>query len=91
MAPSFLEAAADLGNLPVVTDVRAYGLLAGVDVATLDGTPGKRGLGLVEEFYEEGVMTKLTGDCILIAPPLVSTEANLDEIFTKIRNVLTRH
>jgi len=36
-------------------------------------------------------MTKLTGDCILIAPPLVSTEENLDEIFTKIRNVLTRH
>jgi beta-alanine--pyruvate transaminase len=91
MAPAFQEAVADLGNLPVVTDVRAYGLLAGVDVATLDGMPGKRGLGLVEEFYEEGVMTKLTGDCILIAPPLVSTEENLDEIFTKIRNVLTRH
>jgi len=91
MAPAFQEAVADLGNLPVVSDVRAYGMLAGVDAAPLDGTPGKRGLKLVEELYAEGVMTKVTGDCILIAPPLVCDASHLDEIFTKIRDVLLRH
>jgi beta-alanine--pyruvate transaminase len=91
MSGPFLEAVGEIGSLPVVENLRAVGMLAGVDVAPLDGSPGKRGLKLIEEFYEEGVMTKLTGDCILIAPPLISNESHIDEIFTKIRNVLRKH
>jgi beta-alanine--pyruvate transaminase len=87
LTPSFLEGLEDFKELPVVTDVRGYGLLAGIDLAPLDG-PGKRGLAVTEALYEAGVMVKLTGDCILIAPPFICEERDLDEIFSKIKGVL---
>ncbi len=88
LAPAFQSACEGLVDLPIVKQVRSYGLLAGIDIEPLDGTPGKRGVKMTQDCFVEGVMVKMTGDCMLISPPLVSTEANLDEIFTKIRNVL---
>jgi len=87
LAPRFLEGLEDFKELPVVTDVRGYGLLAGIDLAPLDG-PGKRGLAVTQALYEAGVMVKLTGDCILIAPPFIAEDSHLDEIFGKLKSVL---
>jgi len=87
LTPSFLEGLEDFKALPVVTDVRGYGLLAGIDLAPLDG-PGKRGLAVTQALYEAGVMVKLTGDCILLAPPFIAEESHLDEIFDKLKGVL---
>lgn len=87
LSPAFLEGLAEFKDLPLVTDVRGYGLLAGVDLAPLDG-PGQRGLAVTQALYEAGVMVKLTGDCILIAPPFIAEESHLDEIFSKIKGVL---
>ena len=91
MTPKFKDHCASLADLAIVKQIRTYGLLAGIDVEPLDGTPGKRGVSLVQEFYDEGVMTKLTGDCLLLSPPLIVNEGHLDEIFTKVRNVLQRY
>ena len=56
-----------------------------------DGTPGVRGYQAVRDFYEAGVMTKMTGDTMLIAPPFVSTEADLDRMFELIRGVPSKY
>jgi adenosylmethionine-8-amino-7-oxononanoate aminotransferase len=45
----------------------------------------------MQELYDSGCMVKLTGDCVLISPPLVCEENHLDEIFTKLRGVLAKH
>ncbi len=86
----FLDQLYALKDMSVVTDIRGIGLLAGVDLAT-DGTPGVRGYQAVRDFYEAGVMTKMTGDTMLIAPPFVSTEADLDRMFELIRGVLSKY
>ena len=90
MSPLFLEAVASLRDLPVVTNARGYGMLAGIDLAPLD-SPGARGYRAVQEFYEAGLMTKLTGDTLLLSPPLVCEEAHVHEMTDKLRAVLKTH
>lgn len=90
LTPKFLEALYSLKDLPVVTDIRGYGLLGGVDLATKDA-PGLRGLAVMQQLYDAGLMVKLTGDCVLISPPLVSEQAHIDQIFTTLRDVLKSH
>ena len=90
MSPRFLEGLFELKDLPVVTDIRGYGLLAGIDLAPLD-QPGGRGTAVLQELYTAGLMAKLTGDAVLLSPPLVCEDKHLDELFTKIRDVLKTH
>ena len=91
MTPKFLDALFSLKDIPVVTNIRGYGMLGTADLAPLEGTPGKRGGQAVQELYEAGVMTKLTGDSVLVSPPLICEAQHIDEIFTKIRSVLSKH
>jgi len=87
MTPKFLDALYSLEDLPVVTDIRGYGLLGGVDLAPLEG-PGLRGLKVLQELYDAGLMVKLTGDAVLVSPPLIAEESHFDELFSKLRDVL---
>ncbi|MGF1611732.1 MAG: aspartate aminotransferase family protein [Kiloniellales bacterium] len=87
MAPKFLEALYGLKDLPVVTDIRGYGLLGAADLAPAEA-PGKRGYAVMRALYDAGVMVKLTGDCMLVSPPLICQDTHLDELFTKVRAVL---
>ncbi len=87
LSPRFLEALYGLRDLPVVTDIRGYGLLGGVDLAPGD-SPGGRGLAVLQELYTAGLLVKVTGDCVLISPPLIFTPAQIDELFDKLRGVL---
>ncbi len=90
MAPKFLEMLYSFKDLPVVTDIRGYGLLGGIDLAPMEA-PGLRGLAVMQQLYDAGLMVKMTGDSVLVSPPLVSEDKHLDEIFTKLREVLKAH
>ena len=90
LAPKFLEGLFALRDIPVVTNIRGYGLLGGVDVAPMEA-PGLRGTALTQQLYDAGLIVKMTGDCALLSPPLVSEESHLDEMFTKLRDVLKTH
>ena len=86
----FIDRLYDLEGLPVVTDIRGIGLLGGVDMAP-DGGPGTRGYQALRDLYAAGVLTKVTGDCILLAPPFVSEESDVDRMFDVIRGVLEKY
>jgi len=87
MSPAFLQALFSLQDLPVATDIRGYGMLGGIDLAPMEA-PGLRGLAVMQQLYDAGLMVKLTGDTVLVSPPLVCEEKHIDEIFTKLREVL---
>ena len=76
-----------LQDVDAITDIRGYGMLAGIDVAP-GPIPGVRGQGIMKRLFEAGVYIKFTGDCGLVAPPLVSEKSDIDEICTVIREVL---
>ena len=88
MSPSFLDMVFALRELSIVTDIRGYGLLAGIDLAP-DKSPGMRGYEVLQRLYEAGMIAKLTGDVVLLSPPLIVEESHIDEMDDKLRKVLS--
>jgi len=83
----FLDAIWSLKDIPCVYDLRGYGLMAAVEIES-DGVPGRRGPQLQKQMFWEGLHVKWTGDNAIIAPSLVATRADVDEIVDKTRKVL---
>jgi beta-alanine--pyruvate transaminase len=85
----YAEAAMSLKDLPGVLDVRAIGIAAGIDLAPRAGAPGERGYEAMDRaFHDEDLVIRITGDTLAIAPPLIVTEAQIDEIFEKVGRVI---
>ena len=82
----FQDAMFALQAFEIVTDVRGYGMIAGIDFAP-SGTPGAIGISIQKELFHGGLHVKATGDAIIVAPPLISNEAHIDEIRSKLSRV----
>jgi beta-alanine--pyruvate transaminase len=87
MSPYFLDAIWSLKGLPTVADLRGYGMFAAVDL-TPSGTPGARGHLLQKTLFDNGLHLKNTGDCALIAPPLIAERSHIDMIVDCLRKTL---
>ena len=85
----FHDALWSLADHPLVTDIRAIGYLAGVDVAG-DGAVGRRGTALQKDLFHHGLHIKFTGDCGLVAPPFIAERPHIDELVEKLRAGLDR-
>jgi len=88
LSPYFLDALFSLSDLPVVADIRGYGLLAAIDVQS-DGVPGRRGQAFQKRLFAKGLNLKTTGDAALIAPPLIAERAHVDVITDILRRTLS--
>ncbi len=84
----FLDAVYSLSDIPMITDIRGYGLIAGIDLAAKNGAVGARGTEATKKLYANGMHVKFTGDCGIVAPPLVSTRENVDELIGILRQTL---
>ena len=87
LSPYFLDAIWSLKDLGVVADLRGYGMLAAIDVHP-DGAPGKRGHVLQNKLFDNGLHLKTTGDCAIIAPPLIADRKDVDIIVECLRKTL---
>ncbi len=87
MTDYFLDAVFDLQELEAVTDIRGYGMLAAFDIASNEA-PGVVGTRLMKSLYASGLHVKFTGDCALIAPPLVAEKGDIDDITGILRDAL---
>ena len=80
------EGLARLLEMPNVGDVRGLGLMAAVEVVadrtTRQAFAPAQGIGpkLARAMRDRGVVTRVKGESILLAPPLVVTEAQIDTI-----------
>ena len=85
----FADAAMSLKGLPNVLDIRTVGITAAVDLASKPDAVGKRGYDAMEKgFHEEGLMIRNMGDTLAVTPPLIVSEAQVDEIFDKLGRVI---
>lgn len=75
-----------LHALDGVGDVRGKGMMAAVELvankATKQPYPAEANVGarVYQEMLKRGLFTRVLGDVILLAPPLVSTEEQIDQI-----------
>lgn len=91
LEPVIAEAAMSLKDHPLILDVRTIGLVAAVDLAGIDGLPGKRGFEAMRTAFEqENMMVRVSGDCIAFSPPLIVSKEQIAEIFEKFRRVLDK-
>ncbi len=84
----FLDGMFSLSDLPVVTDIRGYGMLAGFDLSP-GAAPGVRGLEVQKNLFHAGLNLKMTGDSGLLAPPFIAEESHIDQIVERLRDVLS--
>jgi beta-alanine--pyruvate transaminase len=87
---SVLERAVhSLKGEPGVADIRNIGLAAAVELEPLNENavdkPGLRGLKVFERGIEEGMLFRFTGDTIAMAPPFISTPAEIETMIEKLR------
>jgi beta-alanine--pyruvate transaminase len=88
LAPYFQEAMFSMQGTKYITDIRGYGMLAAFDIES-DGAPGRRGNVLQKKLFDNGLNLKNTGDCALVAPPLISEKHHVDVIVDTLRKTVS--
>jgi beta-alanine--pyruvate transaminase len=89
MEGKFADAMMSLKGEPNVADIRPIGLMAGIDLDPTPGKPGERGYRAIENMYNDhDIYIRVTADTLIVSPPLIVTDAQLDEITEKIRKVI---
>lgn len=82
------ECAMSLRDHPVLMDIRCMGLIAGLDIKPEPNQPGARGDTVRKSCYEQGVLVRNVSDTIVLSPPLIIEESQIETIFHTIGNAL---
>jgi beta-alanine--pyruvate transaminase len=90
MSPYFLDGLFSLKDLDIITDIRGYGMMGGIDVR-FDESPGKAGFSCFKKLFEAGLSLKATGDCLILAPPFICEKSHIDEIIEKLRTGISNY
>jgi beta-alanine--pyruvate transaminase len=89
LEPKFADAMMSLKGKPHVVDIRPIGLLCGIDLESLPGKPGVRGFEAMEHmFHELDLYVRVSGDTLVVAPPLIASESDIAEITERVSKVL---
>ena len=84
----FENALHSLRGLPHVIDVRNIGLVGGVELESIPGSPGKRAFDVFLACWERGVLIRTTGDTIALSPPLIIEPEHIAHIVGTLADVL---
>ena len=88
LAAHWEQALHSLADHPHVVDIRNMGLIGAVELAPIEGQPGKRAFDAFLRAFEAGILIRVTGDIIALSPPLIITEAQIDELIGTLGEVL---
>ncbi|MEA2779117.1 MAG: beta-alanine--pyruvate transaminase [Rhodospirillaceae bacterium] len=88
MSPYFLERVFSLQGMNQITDIRGYGMLAGIELAPAE-RPGARGYEATKRLFAAGMHIKFTGDAGIVAPALVAEKKHIDEMCRILREVIS--
>lgn len=88
LAPIWERAAHALKDAPHVVDIRNIGLLAAIDLAPRDGAPGARGAECAQRCFDDGVLIRSSGDTLVLSPPLIIAENEIEMVFATIRRAI---
>jgi beta-alanine--pyruvate transaminase len=88
IAPFWENTAHALKGAPHVIDIRNIGLLAAIDLKARDGAPGKRAAECADRCFNDGVLIRASGDTLLLSPPLIISEEQIELVFAAIKRAL---
>ncbi|MDP6876160.1 MAG: aminotransferase [Alphaproteobacteria bacterium] len=88
VSPHFAAALRALEDHPLVSGSRAVGLAGAVDLAMPEIEAGALGALVAACCETNGLFIRPVGDTIVCAPPLIITQAEIDEMFRRLRRAL---
>jgi beta-alanine--pyruvate transaminase len=90
LAPHFENAVHSLKGARHVGDVRNYGLACGITLLPAPGEPSKRPYQAAMAMYDKGFYLRHAGDAIALAPPFITTRAEIDSVVNALGDVLSK-
>ncbi len=88
LAPHFEAAVHGLRGARHVADVRNFGLAAGLTIDALPGEAARRPYDIAMAMYRKGFYVRYGGDTIQLAPPFISTQAEIDSLVSALGDTL---
>jgi beta-alanine--pyruvate transaminase len=80
LAPHFENAVHGLKGVKHITDIRNLGLAAGFTIDAMPGEPARRPYEIAMAMLKKGFYVRYGGDTIQLAPPFISTPAQIDSL-----------
>ncbi len=90
LAPHFERTVHELASTPGVVSVRNLGLAAGIELAPSPAGTGQRGAAAQAAAFDLGVLTRAPGDTLVLAPPFVSTPAEIEQMAERLRAAIVQ-
>jgi len=88
LAPQFENAVHSLRGSKHVTDIRNFGLAAGITIAAIPGEPARRPYEIAMNCWHKGFYVRYAGDTIQLAPPFVSEKAEIERLVSALSDAL---
>ncbi|MCX5745791.1 MAG: aminotransferase class III-fold pyridoxal phosphate-dependent enzyme, partial [Proteobacteria bacterium] len=88
IAPYFENAVHTLKGAKHVTDIRNYGLAAGLTIAAVPGEPAKRPYEIAMKCLANGMYVRYGGDTIQLAPPFIVEKAEIDKLVSVLGDAI---
>ncbi len=88
IAPYWQDAIQSLKGISSIIDIRTIGLIAGIELASIPGSPGARAYQALVTCFEQDLLIRTTGDIIALSPPLIIEKPHIDRLVDRLATVL---
>ena len=88
LAPVLENALHSLKGEPHVIDLRNVGLAGAIELAPVAGKPGMKAIQVFEKAMDEGLLVRFSGDTLAVAPPFISSAAEVESMIEGLRRAL---
>jgi len=88
LAPYFEQSVHSLKGAKHVRDIRNYGLAAGLTIDSMPGEPARRPFEIAMHCWSKGFYVRYGGDTLQLAPPFISSRAEIDAVVNAIGEAL---
>jgi len=78
-------------GLPNVISIRSLGLAAGVELAPIAGSPGKRAYDIFLECFRNGSLVRPAGDVLVLAPSYIVEKSHIDTLVNTLADAIKKH
>ncbi|KMZ66939.1 Aminotransferase [Zostera marina] len=88
ISPRFQEAIKSLSDSPIIGEIRGEGMIMGTEFTNNkdrnDPFPSKWGVGQIfgAECQKRGMLVRISGDLIMMSPPLIMSEGEVEELIS---------
>lgn len=90
VAPYFEGAVHSLKGAKHITDIRNFGLAAGITIDALPGEPARRPYEIAMTMLKKGFYVRYGGDTIQLAPPFITTPAQIDSLINALGEAINQ-